>query len=329
MPGAADSGSALDEERICPECGSDHLVRDYERGEVVCAACGLVLAERAIDQRPEWLAHSTEEAERLAHTGPPRKLLGVASGLTTVVPFPDRDIRGKQIPERARKVFFRLRRLQVASARSGRGERSSVAMARTLDRIASHLGLPGAVKDEAGFICRRAIAGGVIRGRSMAALGAAAVYAACRIDGVPRTLREMERATGIPRKMIARHYRELVRIRILRAVPLSRPQDYVNRFCTELRLSSRVQAETLRLLNEWDRIGLTSSSSPVGTVATAIYLTAEACGERKYQTEVAKVPGVTEAALRTRLAHVRPLAARLAGPGGRAPRAGTRARLPR
>ncbi|HII40965.1 MAG TPA: transcription initiation factor IIB, partial [Thermoplasmata archaeon] len=75
--------------------------------------------------------------------------------------------------------------------------------------------------------------------------------------------------------MIARHYRELVRIRILRAVPLSRPQDYVNRFCTELRLSSRVQAETLRLLNEWDRIGLTSSSSPVGTVATAIYLTAE------------------------------------------------------
>ena len=37
----------------CPECGSKHLVRDYERGELTCEDCGLVLDDQFIDQGPE------------------------------------------------------------------------------------------------------------------------------------------------------------------------------------------------------------------------------------------------------------------------------------
>ncbi len=319
MPGATDSRSTAEEERVCPECGSSHLVRDYDRGEVVCVACGLVLTDRAIDQGPEWVAYSMEEAERLARTGPPRKALTGASGLTTVVPYPTRDIRGHQIPEQARKMFYRLRRLQVTSAQYARGERSSAAMARALDRIVSQLGLPDSVKDEAGLICRRAIESGVMRGRSMSAVVAAAVYAACRVDGVPRTLGEIERVTGIERKTIARHYRDLVRARAVRSVPLPRPQDYVGRFCAELKLSSRTQLETMRILKDWDRTGISRSLSPVGTAATAIYLAAGSCGERRRQNEIAKVSGVTEVTLRSRLAIARGSTKRFAGASGHAP----------
>jgi len=201
-------------------------------------------------------------------------------------------------------------------------------MARALDRIVSHLGLPDSVKDEAGLICRRAIDSGVMRGRSLAAVVAAAVYAACRVDGVPRTLSEFERATGIERKTVARHYRELVRARAVRAVPLPRPQDYVGRFCAELRLSNRAQAEAMRILKEWDRTGVARSLSPVGTAATAIYLAAEFCGERRRQTEIARVTGVTEVTLRSRLAVARVLAKRFAGSGGPAPKPGMRAPFP-
>ena len=38
-----------EEEIKCPECGSVHLVRDYDRGETVCEDCGLVLDELLID----------------------------------------------------------------------------------------------------------------------------------------------------------------------------------------------------------------------------------------------------------------------------------------
>lgn len=318
MPDTSNSGPAVEEERICPECGSAHLVRDDMHGEVFCAACGFVLSERAIDSGPEWAAHSMEEVDRLTHTGPPRKPLAGASSLTTVIPYPARDIRGRPIPVRAREAFSRLRRLQVTSSVSGRRERISVDMGRTMNRIASHLGLPKSVREEAAFVCRRVIESRALRGRSAAAIVAASLYAACRIDGVPRTLGEVGAAAGIPRKVIARYYRELHRVGVIRNVPLSRPLDYVGRFCTELGLSSRVGTEAMRLLQTWDQLGISGSLSPVGTAATAIYLAAEFCGEPRHQTQVAKATGVTEVTLRSRIALARGLAKRFSGSSRRA-----------
>ena len=37
----------------CPECNSGHLAHDYERGELICEECGLVLNDQMIDQGPE------------------------------------------------------------------------------------------------------------------------------------------------------------------------------------------------------------------------------------------------------------------------------------
>jgi transcription initiation factor TFIIB len=48
----------------CPECEGAHLVRDYNRGELVCEDCGLVLDEQLIDQGPEWRARSAQEPVR-------------------------------------------------------------------------------------------------------------------------------------------------------------------------------------------------------------------------------------------------------------------------
>src|SRR5437879_643063 len=36
----------------CPECNSGHLSFDYERGELICEECGLVLTDQMIDQGP-------------------------------------------------------------------------------------------------------------------------------------------------------------------------------------------------------------------------------------------------------------------------------------
>ena len=53
----------------CPECGSEHIVRDYARGEIVCDTCGLVISEGQIDEGPEWTAYSREESDKLSRTG--------------------------------------------------------------------------------------------------------------------------------------------------------------------------------------------------------------------------------------------------------------------
>ncbi|ERJ06657.1 Transcription initiation factor IIB 4 protein, partial [Halorhabdus tiamatea SARL4B] len=48
------------ETHVCPECGGD-LVTDSERGETVCAECGLVVEEDEIDPGPEWRAFDAKE----------------------------------------------------------------------------------------------------------------------------------------------------------------------------------------------------------------------------------------------------------------------------
>ena len=59
-----DSGEA----KKCPECGGRHLVRDYERGELICEDCGLILDDQFIDQGPEWRAFDVEQGEKRAVT---------------------------------------------------------------------------------------------------------------------------------------------------------------------------------------------------------------------------------------------------------------------
>ena len=111
----------VEEDRVCPECGSEHLVRDYARGELVCDSCGLVISESAIDEGPEWAAYSVEENDRLARTGAPRSYVAGSSGLTTVIPLANKDARGNTIPLREREKFYRMRKLQRHSGHSRPG----------------------------------------------------------------------------------------------------------------------------------------------------------------------------------------------------------------
>src|SRR3989454_10004823 len=55
----------------CPECNSGHLSFDYERGELICEECGLVLDDQMIDQGPEWRAFGVEQGGKRGRPGAP------------------------------------------------------------------------------------------------------------------------------------------------------------------------------------------------------------------------------------------------------------------
>ncbi len=283
----------------CPECGSSNLARDYTRGELICESCGLVLDDMQIDLGPEWTAYDTSERDKLARTGAPRNYSSQTINLTTIIPSSNRDSRGNRIPAREMEKLYRIRKLQHHSGRSKPGERSLPETLRTMDRFSSSLGLPRSVREEAGFICKKALEKGFLRGRSIDALVAAAVYASCRINGVPRTLEELSEVTGITRKVIAKAYGALSRTLQLR-VPQSKPSDYISRFCSELGLGTSVETEARKILKEIDDTDGSLSLSPVGTSAAVIYLASLACGERRPQKAIAKVAGVSEVTLRNR-----------------------------
>ncbi|MBA3044270.1 transcription initiation factor IIB [archaeon] len=283
----------------CPECNSAHLIRDYERGELVCDECGLVINEGFIDQGPEWRAFDTEQGAKRSRTGAPMTYTIHDKGLSTEIGWKNKDSYGKSIPTKNRAQLYRLRKWQRRIRISNATERNLAFALSELDRMASSIGLPRNVRETAAMIYRRAVTKNLIRGRSIEGVAAAALYAACRQCNVPRTLDEIASTSRVSRKEIGRTYRFMTRELKLKLMPTA-PEDYISRFCSELKLSGDVQIKANEILKQAAEKELTSGRGPTGVAAAAIYVSSIICNERKTQREVADVAGVTEVTIRNR-----------------------------
>ncbi len=289
----------IEEITKCPGCGSTHLTKDYSRAELVCEDCGLVIDEDFIDHGPEWRAFDSEQREKRARTGAPMTYTMHDKGLSTTIDWKNRDSYGKSIPTRRRAQLYRLRKWQRRVRISDAAERSLANALSGLDRLASSMSLPRAVRETAAMIYRKAALKKLVRGRSIEGVTAASLYAACRQCNVPRTLDEISNTSHISRKEIGRTYRYIARELGLKLMPTS-PEDYISRFCSELKLSADVHAKTLEILKEAANRELTSGRGPIGIAAASLYIASVLCGERRTQREVADIAGVTEVTIRNR-----------------------------
>jgi len=289
----------IEETVKCPECGSSFILRDHSRAELVCSNCGFVIDEDLIDYAPEWRAFDSEQREKRSRVGAPMTYMLHDKGLSTMIDWKNRDSYGKSIPTRNRAQIYRLRQWQRKIRISNALERNLMVALSALDRMSSGLGLPRTVRETAAMIYRKAALRNLIRGRSAEGITAASLYAACRQCNVPRTLDEISKAAHMSKKEIGRNYRFIARELKLKLLPTS-PQDYISRFCSDLKLSSDVQAKTLEILKEAAKHELTSGRGPTGIAAAALYIATVLCGERRTQKNIAEVLGVTEVTIRNR-----------------------------
>ncbi|MHA1238306.1 MAG: transcription initiation factor IIB [Candidatus Odinarchaeia archaeon] len=283
----------------CPECGSKNLVRDYERAELICVNCGLVIRSRMMDPGPEWRAFDNDQKEKRARVGAPLTYTIHDKGLSTIIDWRNRDCYGRDISARRRAQIYRLRKWQKRIRISDAMERNLAFALSELDRMASHLGLSRNVREAAAMLYRQAVEQRLIRGRSIEGVTAAALYAACRKCKVPRTLDEIADVAQVGKKDIGRGYRFIAReLRI--SVPPTNPIDYIPRFISELGLSGKVQAKAIEILKIASERGLTSGRGPTGVAAAAIYIASVMLNERRTQRDIAEVTKVTEVTVRNR-----------------------------
>ncbi|MEM2878824.1 MAG: transcription initiation factor IIB [Candidatus Hadarchaeales archaeon] len=286
-------------QKACPECGSNKLVRNYEKAELVCAGCGYVIHDRIMDMGPEWRAFDQEQRDRRGRVGAPMTLTIHDKGLSTMIDWRDRDSHGKDLTPKKRAQIYRLRKWQRRIRVSDATERNLAFALSEIDRMSSHLALPRNVREAAALIYRKAVEERLIRGRSIEGVAAAALYAACRECKVPRTLDEIADVSRVSKKEIGRSYRFIARELLIHLRPTS-PVDYIPRFGSELGLSGEVQSKAVELLKEAMKKGLTSGRGPTGVAAAAIYIASVLCGERRTQRDVADVARVTEVTVRNR-----------------------------
>ena len=284
--------------RTCPECGSEHVVEDPQTGEIVCVDCGLVIEEASVERGPEWRAYTEEERVAKARTGAPTTPLLHDRGLTTEIDWRDRDAYGTALTPERRARMQRLREWQRRLRAQGR-ERSLRDALGEIDRMASALGLPETVRETASVIYRRALAEDLLPGRSIEGVATAAVYAAARQAGIPRSLDEVSAVSRVDDMEFKRTYRYIVRELSLEVQPAD-PTDYVPRFSADLDLSEESKRRARELLEAGKLEGVHSGKSPVGLAAAAIYAAALLTNEKVTQNEVSEVTDVSEVTIRNR-----------------------------
>ncbi|RLE92520.1 MAG: transcription initiation factor IIB [Thermoprotei archaeon] len=288
-----------EEEIVCPYCGSRKIVRDYERAEITCAVCGMVIADHLIDQGPEWRAFNEEQRAKRARTGSPISILKPDKGLTTDIDWRNKDSSGRSLDLNRRIQALRFRLWQQRIRAKDSLERNLQQALNEIKRLGSNMNIPPSVQETAAIIYRRALEKGYIRGRSIDSMAAACLYIAVRIHGLPRSLDEIASESRANKKEIGRSYRLLVKTDIVKVPPIT-IENYIPTLIRKLRLPSEIGRKATEILKVATSAGLTSGKGPKGLAAAAVYLASVMLNCKKTQREIAQAAGVTEVTIRNR-----------------------------
>ncbi len=284
---------------ICPECGNDVLVHDPRTGEVSCPSCGYVVQERDVDRGPEWRSLDDEEESR-SRVGAPLSIMYRDHGLSTVIDRIDEDASGRRLSKEAREKLLRLKKLDATSQVNASEARNLQQAVNILQIYVDKLHLSQAIAEKAMLIYRKALRAGLVRGRSIRSIMAAAVYAACRAMNAPRDLRELEKAYPVvKRKTIAQGYRLLLKHLDLK-VPVADPSIYLKKIASKVNLDQKTIQEAHRILEEAAKKGATVGKDPVGIAAAALYMACQETTQNITQKDIARAAGVTEVTVRNR-----------------------------
>jgi len=271
----------------CPECNGSIKQQGVES---VCASCGLVVGEDAIDPGPEWRSFDDEDNNR-ARTGAPLTRSRHDRGLSTKIG------RSTRLKGRKRRQFARLRREHNRAQISSKRERNKVYAFTEIRRIISSMALSDAIRDRACVLFESAQNEDLLQGRTLEGFAAAAIYATCRTEGVARTVDELCTVAKANQSELRAAYDALNRELGLPTGPID-PREYVPRFATTLELPTAVRQRAERLVDEAQDRGLVSGRNPAGVAAACLYTAAQEQDVALTQAEAAETADVTPVTLR-------------------------------
>lgn len=278
----------------CPECGDNNFFQNRDNGEIVCRSCSLVLDDSAIDSGKDNTSFDEDsEAPSGGRTGAPYDPR-VANNLTTSVGSKD-DIF--KLPKKQQMLMRRIRKKNnwtSASIEQNLGNSLT-----HLSLIAGSLQLPERVEKEAARLYRSSAERNFTIARAMENVIAAAIYLACRLDGTPKSLKEVAGIAKVDKKVLGKTYKLMARRLNIQIKPMS-PLDFTARFASSLQLDAKAESQALEIIQRALKNDLTSGKSPISISATALYLSALMNKNRKTQKLVAETAEITEATLRAR-----------------------------
>ncbi len=254
---------------VCDRCGSQDMIEDKETGEIICASCGLVVSRVKLvrrgfseDETPSTRSVSLTPAER-------RKM----DRLMTI----DKRLRADEEDP----YVLRLATIEI-------------------QRLIQTLHLPESIEASAESIYRRAQKEGLVPRGTINGFAAASVYAACRVQGLPRTLRQVDEASSEDIKDISRMYRILL-TELNLSVETDNPLKHVTHLARAVGLSHSVEQLASDILIEVMHVNHHTGKSPEGLAASALYIACKELKAKCTQEALGEAAGVSRLTIRKRV----------------------------
>ena len=287
----------LENEKKCPRCGKNDLVMDIESGELFCAKCGFVINEKVFDNSPERMF--SDNAINKVHTGDKTTLTRHDRGLSTIINPINKDSTGKPLSASMKSSLTRLRMWDSRSHVNKPVDRNLQYALKELLKMKEKLFLSDAIVEKAAYIYRKAMEKELVRGRTIPSLIAAALFAACRESGIPRTLKEVSNSINITRKNLALCYRILLKELDLK-MPVIDSISCIARIASNANLSEKTKRHAIEILKKAEDEKIIAGKNPMGMAASALYVASLETGKNITQKILAEASGVTEVTIRNR-----------------------------
>jgi transcription initiation factor TFIIB len=283
----------------CSRCGKKSLLTDEVTGEQFCGKCGYVISQKVDESGPEHRSFSTQGGVDTVRTGSPISLTRHDKGLSTVINPANRDATGKPLSASMKSTIRRLRTWDSRSQSQASADRNLRQALAELGRLKDKLAISSSVFEKAAYIYRKAVDKQLVRGRTISALIAASLYAACRDAETPRTLKDVAGAANVKRKDISRCYRLLYNELELK-MPVVDPIQCIARISSNLKITEKTKRYAAKILKETQKRQESSGKDPMGLAAAALYFSCVKNGVYVTQRDLAEAANVTEVTIRNR-----------------------------
>jgi transcription initiation factor TFIIB len=286
----------------CSICNnnSGQIITDNESGEIICRNCGMVMLDNVQETRPEWRSFTTDEANNTrSRTGMPTSLARHDKGLATIIGRTNKDASGQVLDAAMRTTMERLRTWDFRTQAYTSTDRNLRQAFSELDRLKDKLGLPDSVIEKTAYIYRKVQERGLVRGRTISSVLAAAAYIACREMGMSRTLDDIAHLNNIKHKELARTFRLLV-LELDLKVPMIDPMKCVVKVANKAKLSEKTKRQAMNIMHDIVKSGVSAGKDPMGLAGSVIYMSSINTGETITQMDIADAAGVTEVTIRNR-----------------------------
>ena len=258
---------------INSQINNTNIITDPETSELICSNCGLVIStERVQESRPEWhyFDHGSPNNYRI-RTGMPTSLARHDMGLSTIIGRTDRDYTGNRIATSVKSTIDKLRVLDYRTQLYSATDRSLKKAFSELDILRDKLALPDSVVEKTAYIYRKAQQRGMIRGRTVSAMLAAAIYIACREIRIGKTLKDISEGSNIKEKTLSQSYRILLTELDIKT-PMLDPIKCITKIASKMKLNERITRQAMSIMYEAIKKEATTGKDPMGLASAVLYM---------------------------------------------------------